>query len=55
MAPNLPLHREQPVQFGFNGDTIGGCSRPVSFALASETRVDINTPYHELDGAQRIR
>ena len=28
-----PLDREQPVQSGFNGDVIGGCSRPVSSAL----------------------
>ena len=29
------LDREQPVQFGFNADASGGCSRPVSFALAA--------------------
>jgi len=27
------LDREQPVQFGFNGDATGGCSLPVNFAL----------------------
>src|ERR1700690_1993604 len=29
------LDREQPVQFGLNGDVTGGCSRPVSFPLGA--------------------
>jgi PEP-CTERM motif-containing protein len=28
------LDREQPAQLGLNCDVTGGCSRPVSFALA---------------------
>jgi hypothetical protein len=34
MRPNLAaLDREQPVQFGSNGNVPGGCSRPVSNAF----------------------
>jgi hypothetical protein len=41
------LDREQPVQPGFDGDGTGGCSRPVSFALAGMNRA---LPYLVLFG-----